>query len=73
MYNIGFRGSAESNVENYPTFRQTLQLPSSGLICNGWAFLEAYIGQAVNRKLDLMVHHHIQPKDGNCNVCRNVG
>jgi hypothetical protein len=37
------------NVENYPTFRSTLQLPSSG--CNGWAFLQSYTGQAVGGKL----------------------
>jgi hypothetical protein len=30
-----------SNVENYPVFQETLQLPSSRLVCNSWAFLEA--------------------------------
>jgi hypothetical protein len=44
LYNFGFRGWAASNVENYSTFRQTLQLPSSGWICNGWAFLETLYG-----------------------------
>jgi hypothetical protein len=39
-----FRGWTASNVENYP-FRQKLQLPSSGWICNGWAFLEALYRQ----------------------------
>jgi hypothetical protein len=34
--NFGFRGWAASNVENYPTFRQTLQLLSSGWMRNGW-------------------------------------
>jgi hypothetical protein len=28
--NFGFRGWAALNVENYPTFQQTMQLPSSG-------------------------------------------
>jgi hypothetical protein len=41
MCNFGFRGQAESNVDNYPKFRQTLQLPSSGWMCGGWALLEA--------------------------------
>jgi hypothetical protein len=55
MYNLGFRGSAMSKVENYPTFRQTLQLLSSGLICNGWVFWQPYIGQAVHGELNLLV------------------
>jgi hypothetical protein len=33
------RGWAASNVENCPTFWQTLQLPSSEWICNGWTLL----------------------------------
>jgi hypothetical protein len=41
VQNFGFRGWAASNVESYPTFWQTLQLPSSGWICVDWAFLEA--------------------------------
>jgi hypothetical protein len=46
-------------------------------------FWKPCIGQAVDGKLDLMVHLykasknaqtlHIHPKDGNCNVCRNIG
>jgi hypothetical protein len=30
MYNFGFRGWAAWNVEGFPTFRQKMQLPSSG-------------------------------------------
>jgi hypothetical protein len=35
-----------SSVESYPTFRQTLQLPSSGRICIDLVFLEPYLEQA---------------------------
>jgi hypothetical protein len=38
--NFGFRSWALSNVENCPTFRQTLQLPSSGWMCGDCACLE---------------------------------
>jgi hypothetical protein len=48
MYKFGFQGWAESNVENDPTFRQILQLPTSEWICND-------IGQAVVGELDFMV------------------
>lgn len=41
VYNFSFQEWAVSDVENYPTFWQMLQLPSSGWICNGQAFLEA--------------------------------
>jgi hypothetical protein len=41
VYNFVFRGWAASNVENYTTFRQTIQLPSSGLMCIGSGFCEA--------------------------------
>jgi hypothetical protein len=39
MYNFGFRWWAASYVENNSTFRQILQLPSSGWLCNIWASL----------------------------------
>lgn len=38
--------------ENYKTIRQTVQLPSSGWVCNGWEF---YIEQTVGGELDLFV------------------
>jgi hypothetical protein len=41
MCDFSFRGWAASNVEGYPSFRQTLQLPCSGWMCIGWVFLEA--------------------------------
>lgn len=50
-----FLGWAASNVECYPTFRQALQLPSSAWICNGWALLKAYVGQAIGDDLDVVV------------------
>jgi hypothetical protein len=37
--NIGFQSSATSNVENHPTIRKTLFLPSSGCMCSGLANL----------------------------------
>jgi hypothetical protein len=40
MYGFGFWDLAALNVENYLTFRQTFQLPSSGRICEGWTILE---------------------------------
>jgi hypothetical protein len=51
QYNFGFRGWTASNVRNYPTFRQTLQLPSSEWICIGWAFLEALYGASSRRRV----------------------
>jgi hypothetical protein len=36
LYNFGFRGQVAPNIENYPALRQTLQLSSSGWICNDW-------------------------------------
>lgn len=41
MYNFGFQRGAVSNAESYPTFWQTLLLPSSALIWTGWEFLKA--------------------------------
>lgn len=46
--NFGFWRWTTSNIENYPMFRQTLHLPSSGWTRDGWAFLEALYG--ANRK-----------------------
>jgi hypothetical protein len=47
MCNFGFREKAASNVENYPTFLRTLQLPSSGKMCSGWEFWKPYTGKVV--------------------------
>lgn len=35
LHNFGFRERAASNAKSYPTFRQTLQLQSSGWISSG--------------------------------------
>jgi hypothetical protein len=42
LCNFGIRGWAAWNAEYYPTFRQTLQLPSSGWMCSSWGILEAW-------------------------------
>jgi hypothetical protein len=63
-----------SHLDNYGTFSQTLDLPSSGWVCSGWGVLEAYIEPAVGGKLYCSAQPlRIQPESGNCNVCRNVG
>jgi hypothetical protein len=42
-----------TSVENYPTFRQTLQLSSSGWVYNGWEFMEALYTAGSGRALPL--------------------
>jgi hypothetical protein len=39
-----FRGHAASIVKSFPTFRQTLQLPSSGWMCVGEEVIEPFQG-----------------------------
>lgn len=41
MCDFDFRRWDKINVENYPVFRQTLQLSSSGWIYNGWVLMDA--------------------------------
>jgi hypothetical protein len=39
-----------------------------------WRFWKPYTGQTVGGKFDYHAQPlNIHPKDGNCNVCRNVG
>jgi hypothetical protein len=41
LCSFGFRVRAAPKADKYPVFRQTLQLPSSGLRWSGWTILEA--------------------------------
>lgn len=51
---LRFRGWTASIVERYPTFRQTLKLPSSGWVFDG-CFCQPYIERSVGGELSLMV------------------
>jgi hypothetical protein len=69
-YLFGFWGWCASNVENYPAFRQTLQLPSSERMCwldNYTPFYSSVVSHI--RHVPIYIH----PADGSCSVCRKVG
>jgi hypothetical protein len=87
LFNFGLLKPAVCNIENYPAFRQALQLPSSGLMCSGWELfgdrrrpdgrdgVHWRNGQLSSRKGKEVIKEplHIYPEDDTCNVCRNVG
>jgi hypothetical protein len=74
MHNFSFWGWSTSNVESYPTFRQTFQLPSSVWVCFGWALLEAlYLTGCPVEVFKKRSINNIHLEDGNCDVYRNAG
>lgn len=48
VYNFSFSGKAVSNVENFPMFWQTLELPSPRLIHSG----DEYVGKPLTFHID---------------------
>lgn len=55
LYNFSFHGRAASNVEIYLTFRQTLQLLSSGWMCNDCVFWQLHRQREVSAVIDVMM------------------
>lgn len=52
--NFSFRGYVASNFDSYPTFRKTLNFPSSGYMCTGfYKFTYSYCA-AINRDDNLL-------------------
>jgi hypothetical protein len=69
-WHFGLRGGAPSNAESYATFRRTLQMLSSGLVCWFCFFWKPCVGQAVgSTKVLQEISNH---EDGNCNVAETM-